>query len=78
MKSRLRYLVFLALVLVMGFATSTSTSLARDPVQNGIDPSCTETCVFMLTQCASTGTKNDLHACYSIYKHCMAQCGKHD
>lgn len=78
MKKNFRYIVFLALMILVILGTSPSSSSSAEPVQRGIDPSCTDYCVFLLTNCVATSGKNNHHACFSLYKHCMAQCGKHD
>jgi hypothetical protein len=78
MKKNFRYLVFLILMSFAAFGTSLSTSSLAAPVQRPIDPACTSQCVFLLLQCVAEGGKNNHHACFSVYKHCMAQCGKHD
>ncbi|MEP6717587.1 MAG: hypothetical protein ABJB21_00515 [bacterium] len=78
MKKNFRYIVLLTLMIFAVFGTPVSTSSSGSPVQQGIDPSCTSQCVFLLMDCAANGGKNNYHACYSVYKHCMAQCGKHD
>jgi len=78
MKKNFRHIVFLTLLIFAVLATPVSRSSSAEPVQLGIDPSCTTQCVFLLTECAANGGKNNYHACFSVYKHCMAQCGKHD
>jgi hypothetical protein len=32
----------------------------------------------LLFQCFAAGGKNNENACISVYRHCIAQCGKHD
>lgn len=78
MKKNFRYIVFLTLMILAIFGTSFSPGSSAAPVQQGIDPSCTPYCVFLLQDCVANGGKNNHHACFSIYKHCLAQCGKHD
>jgi hypothetical protein len=78
MKKGFRYIVFPTLMVLAVFGTSLSPGASAARVQQGIDPACTEQCVFLLLQCVATGGKNDHHACISVYHHCMAQCGKHD
>jgi hypothetical protein len=78
MKKSFRFIALLTLLTFALLATpaSLNSSVAQTPP--GIDPACTSQCVFLLTDCAANGGKNNHHACFSLYKHCMAQCGKHD
>jgi hypothetical protein len=79
MKKSFRYLVLLTFMLFAMLVTSTSRgSLAAAP-QDSTDPSCVSECSFLLFQCFAAGGKNgNEHACISVYRHCVAQCGKHD
>ena len=78
MKKNFRYFVFLILMTFASFGTHLFPSSSAAPVQQTIDPACTSQCVFLLTQCVAEGGKNNYHACFSVYRHCLAQCGKHD
>jgi hypothetical protein len=78
MKKSFRSIVFLTLIIFASFGTCLSPRSSAAPVQQGIDPACTDQCVFLLLDCVATGGKNNYHACFSVYRHCMAQCGKHD
>ena len=79
MKKNFRYLVFLTLMIFACFGTGLSPSSSAAPVQQTIDPACISQCQFLLFQCFAAGGKNgNEHACISVYKHCTAQCGKHD
>lgn len=79
MKRLFRSLAFLSLLIVAFFATTntprSSAAAARIP-----DPACVSSCTFVLSLCFANGGKNNNHdnACFSIYRHCIAQCGKHD
>lgn len=75
MKSTLRNLRYLTLMIVIIVATGVTTSSTPAP-QNLPDPACVSTCVGLLYQCLLNHDKND-HACMSVYRHCLAQCGKH-
>jgi hypothetical protein len=76
MKSKLRSLRSLTLVFVIIVAAGVTTSSAPAP-QNVPDPACVSACVGLLFECFSSGGKNNDHACISVYRHCIAQCGKH-
>ncbi len=79
MKKNFRYIVFLTLMIFACFGTRLSPSSAAAPVQQTIDPACVSQCSFLLFQCFAAGGKNgNENACISVYRHCMAQCGKHD
>jgi hypothetical protein len=79
MKKSLRYVVFFALMVFVVFGTTLSPRSSAARAQQGIDPACISQCTFLLFQCFEAGgKKGNEHACISIYKHCMAQCGKHD
>jgi hypothetical protein len=78
MKRRFRYLI---LAVMLG-ATFLSGNYSRSSAERFFpDPACVEQCSFMLQLCfADGGGKNNDHdnACFSVYRHCIAQCGKHD
>jgi hypothetical protein len=77
MKKSFRLIALLTLLTCALFGTSVSPNSSVAQTPPGIDPSCTNQCVFLLTECAANGGKNNYHACFSVYKSCMAQCGKH-
>ena len=79
MKRNFRYLVFLALIIATFFGTSKPTSSASANARIP-DPACVSSCTFEMSLCFANGGKNNDHdnACFSIYRHCIAQCGKHD
>jgi len=76
MKSIVRNLRSLTLMFVIIVATGVTTSSSPVP-QNEPDPACVSTCAGLLFQCLSGGGKNNEHACISVYRHCLSQCGKH-
>ena len=76
MKSPLRNLRVFILMTMIIVATGVTTSSAPAP-QNTPDPACVSTCSGLLFECLSSGGKNNDHACISVYRHCLAQCGKH-
>ncbi len=76
MQTTLRNLRVFGLTLVIIGLTGVTTSSSPAP-QNTPDPACVSTCVGLLFQCLSSGGKNNEHACMSVYRHCIAQCGKH-
>lgn len=76
MKSMVRNLRSLTLVFAMIAAAGVTPSSALSP-QNTPDPACISTCAGLLFECLSSGGKNNDHACISVYRHCLAQCGKH-
>ncbi len=78
MKTPLRKLRVLILMTVIIVATGVTTSSSPVP-QNLPDPGCVSTCAGLLSECFSSGGKNNDHdhACISVYRHCIAQCGKH-
>jgi hypothetical protein len=79
MKKSFRYIVFLTLMIFAIFGTRLSPSSSAAPAQNVPDPACVSQCSFLLFQCFAAGGKNgNEHACISVYRHCLAQCGKHD
>lgn len=78
MKKYFRYVVFLTLMLFATFGTCLSADSSAAP-QRPIDPACVSECSLLLFQCFASGGKHDNeHACISVYRHCLAQCGKHD
>jgi hypothetical protein len=79
MKKTFRYFVFLALLIIPTLVASSPGMSAAAPAQNLPDPACVSQCAFLLFQCFSEGgKKGNEHACISVYRHCLAQCGKHD
>jgi hypothetical protein len=78
MKGIVRNLRVLILMLVFIVATGVTTNSSPAP-QNAPDPACVITCAGLLLECLSSGGKNNDHdrACISVYRHCVAQCGKH-
>ena len=80
MKKNFRYLVFLTLMIFATLGTCLSPSSSAAPAQDrSIDPACVSECSFLLFQCFAGGGKHgNEHACISVYRQCMAQCGKHD
>ena len=78
MKSMVRNLRSLTLMVVIIIATGVTTSSSPAP-QDAPDPACVSTCAGLLFSCLSPGGKNNNHdnACISVYHHCIAQCGKH-
>jgi predicted Na+-dependent transporter len=79
MKKNFRYIVFLILMIFASFGTRLSPSSSAAPQQRPIDPACVSQCSFLLFQCFAAGGKNgNENACISVYRHCIAQCGKHD
>jgi len=79
MKKNFRYILFLTLVIFASFGTRLAPTSSAAPVQHPIDPSCVSECSFLLFQCFAAGGKNgNEHGCISVYRHCIAQCGKHD
>jgi hypothetical protein len=63
----------LMIVIIVAASVTTSSSPAR---QNAPDPACVSTCAGLLYECLVTQGKNNDHACISVYRHCLAQCGK--
>jgi hypothetical protein len=79
MKKNFRYVVFLTLIIIASFGTCLSPSSSAAPVQNSPDPACVSECSFLLFQCFAAGGKNgNENSCISVYRHCIARCGKHD
>jgi hypothetical protein len=79
MKKNFRYIVFLTLMIFASFATRLSPGSSAASAQHPTDPACVSQCSFLLFQCFAAGGKNgNENACISIYRHCVAQCGKHD
>ncbi|MEA2958777.1 MAG: hypothetical protein QOJ58_4310 [Alphaproteobacteria bacterium] len=78
MKSMVRNLRSLTLMFVIIVAAGVTTSSSPVP-QHEPDPACVSTCAGLLFECLSGGGKNNDHdnACISVYRHCIAQCGKH-
>ena len=76
MKSALQSLRVLTLVFVIIVFTGVTTSSSPAP-QNLPDQACESTCAGLLYQCLLNHEKNNDHACISVYRHCIAQCGKH-
>jgi len=76
MKSMVRNLGSLTLMIVITVASGVTTSSSPAP-QNLPDAACVSTCSGLLFECLSSGGKNNDHACMSVYRHCVAQCGKH-
>lgn len=76
MKTSLRKLRVLILMTVIIVATGVTTSSSPAP-QNAPDPGCVSTCAGLLYECLLNQGKNNDHACISVYRHCIAQCGKH-
>ena len=76
MKSMVRNLRHLTLMIVIIVATGVTTSSAPAP-QNLPDPACVSTCAGLLYECLLNHQKGNDHACISVYRHCIAQCGKH-
>ena len=74
MKRSFRF-VILALMITAIFGSGSSS---RSSAERVIDPACVSACAFELFQCFANGTKNNDHACISVYRRCIAQCGKHD
>lgn len=78
MKKSFRYFVFLTLMICASFGTRLSPSSSGALAQHPVDPSCVSTCASLLRECIGGGGKNgNEHACISVYRHCVAQCGKH-
>jgi hypothetical protein len=75
MKSMVRNLRSLTLMIVIIVATGVTTSSAPAP-QNAPDPACVSTCVGLLYQCILNRDKKNDQACMSVYHHCLAHCGK--
>lgn len=78
MKRNFRYFVFFTLIVCAnpGAQPSLRSSAAQE---RSIDPACVSTCILLLQQCFAQGGKNgNEHACLSVYRHCVAQCGKHE
>ena len=78
MKNTLLSLRLLALVVIIaaaGVSTSSSPAPQNDPDP---DPGCVRACAGLMFECFVDGGKNNDHdhACISVYRHCMAQCGK--
>ncbi len=77
MKKSFRYIVFLTLMLVMGFGTSLSSRITAAPVQNTIDPVCLLSCQQQQVSCfIGAATNSDQNRCLANYRHCIARCGK--
>ena len=79
MKRNFRYILFFTSLILVSFGNRPSANSSAAPVQNNVDPACVSECSSLLFQCLSAGGKNgNEHACISVYRHCIAQCGKHD
>jgi hypothetical protein len=76
MKSIIRNLRVFTLMFVIIVATGVTTSSLPAP-QNAPDPACVSTCSELLYECLNSQGKNNDRACMSVYRHCIAQCGKH-
>ena len=78
MKPLLRHLrAFTLGLIVIGASNITTTSSpALDRI---VPPECVTTCTAVLVECFFAGGKNNEHdnACFSEYRKCIAQCGKH-
>ena len=75
MKSMVKNLRFLTLMFVIIVASGVTTSSA--PAPDLPDPACVSTCAGLLYQCLLNHEKNNDQACIGVYRHCLAQCGKH-
>ncbi len=79
MKKCFRYLVLSTLLILASFGSHLSERSSAAPSQDSPDPACVSECSFLLFECFAAGGKNgNEHACISVYRHCLAQCGKHD
>ncbi len=79
MKKSFRYIVLFTFLFIASIGTSLSAGSPAPPAQNVIDPACVSECSFLLFECFAAGGKNgNEHACISVYRHCVAQCGKHN
>jgi len=80
MKKNFRCVLFLTLMIFACFGTCLSPrSSAASVPDRFIDPACVSQCSFLLFQCFAAGGKNgNEQACMSVYRHCIAQCGKHN
>ena len=76
MKTMVRNLRVLTLMIVFVVTTGVTTSSAPAP-QQAPDPACVSTCAGLLYLCLANHEKNTERACMSVYRHCIAQCGKH-
>ncbi|HEY3102313.1 MAG TPA: hypothetical protein VGJ69_01895 [Pyrinomonadaceae bacterium] len=76
MKKVFRNAAFLTLLAASILATPLTIS-SSPPPQDFPDPACVSTCTQLLYECIASGQKNNDHACISVYRHCIAQCGKH-
>jgi hypothetical protein len=76
MKSTLQSLRVLTLAFVIIVFTGVTTSSSPAP-QNLPDPACVSTCAGLLYLCLLNHEKHNDQACISVYRHCIAQCGKH-
>ncbi len=78
MKKYSRYLVFLTLMFLAGFGTCLSPDTSAAPAPDRvIDPACVSECSFLLFQCISAGGEHgNEKACISVYRRCVAQCGR--
>ena len=73
MKKMVRNLRILTLMILLVVTTGVTTSSAPAP-QHEPDPACVSTCAGLLYLCILNQDKNN---CISVYRHCLAQCGKH-
>jgi hypothetical protein len=79
MKKTFRNLLFLTLLAFATLFTGSSRGTSAAPTQQVPDPPCVTECSFLLSQClGGDGTKNSDRACMAVYRHCIAQCGKHE
>ncbi len=76
MKSTVRNLRCLTLMFVIIVASGVTTSSSPAPPDLP-DPACVSTCGGLLYQCLLNHEKGNDRACMSVYRHCLAQCGKH-
>jgi len=76
MKRPIRNLRLLTLMFVSVIAAGAATSSAPAP-QNAPDPACVSTCAGLLYECLANHEKNNDRGCIGVYRHCIAQCGKH-
>ena len=73
MKKMVKHFRVLTLMIVLVVTTGVTTSSAPAP-EKVPDPGCVTTCAELLYLCILNQDKNN---CISVYRHCMAQCGKH-
>jgi hypothetical protein len=76
MKRSIPNLRVLTLMFVIIIATGATSSSSPVP-QNVPDPACVETCRGLMFECIDNHEKNNDRACLAVYRHCIAQCGKH-